>query len=47
MLALADIAEHDNELRPKVIIKIESLTKEGSPAMRSRGLKLLSMLKSK
>lgn len=47
MQALADIAEHDDELRPRIIRQLEILTKDGSPAMRSRGRKLLSILKRK
>lgn len=47
MQALANIAEHDDKLRPRIISQLEILTQEGSPAMRSRGRKLLSMLKRK
>jgi hypothetical protein len=45
MQALADIAEQDNGLKPGIMKKLEVLTREGSPAMKSRGRKLLSKLK--
>ena len=45
MQALSDLAEKDAGLRSKVIPVIEELTKKGSPAMRSRGKKLLKRLK--
>jgi hypothetical protein len=45
MQALADIAEKDIELRAPIIEKLEELTKTGSPAMKSRGKKLLAKLK--
>jgi hypothetical protein len=45
MQALADLAMLDVELRQEVIEKIEALTANGTPAMRSRGKKLLKMLK--
>jgi hypothetical protein len=47
MQALADIAEQDKGLRSSIIKKLEVLTQEGSPAMKSRGRKLLSKLKGK
>ncbi len=47
MQALADIAEQDKGLRSSIIKKLEALTEEGSPAMKSRGRKLLSKLKMK
>jgi hypothetical protein len=47
MQALADIAEHDAELRSQIIKLLESLTRTGSPAMRARGKKLLAKLKAK
>jgi hypothetical protein len=47
MQALADIAEQDKGLKPSIIEKLEVLTREGSPAMQSRGRKLLSKLKGK
>jgi hypothetical protein len=34
-------------LKPSIIEKLEVLTREGSPAMQSRGRKLLSKLKGK
>jgi HEAT repeat protein len=45
MQALADIAEQDAELRAPIIKKLETLTRTGSPAMKSRGRKLLAKLK--
>jgi hypothetical protein len=45
MQALADFAERDASLRPKVVKLLEQLTRTGSPAMRSRGRKLLERLK--
>ena len=44
MQALADLAERDASLRLKVIKLLEELTRTGSPAMRSRGRKLLEQL---
>jgi hypothetical protein len=44
MQALADFAERDASLRFKVIQLLEELTRTGSPAMRSRGRKLLEEL---
>jgi hypothetical protein len=44
MQALADFAERDAGLRPQVIKLLEELTRTGSPAMRSRGRKLLENL---
>ena len=44
MQALADFAERDASLRLKVIKLLEELAKTGSPAMRSRGRKLLERL---
>lgn len=44
MQALADIAFVDAELRPTIIIQLERLTRTGSPAMQSRGRKLLAQL---
>jgi hypothetical protein len=41
MQALADFAERDASLRPKVMQLLEELTRTGSPAMQSRGRKLL------
>jgi hypothetical protein len=44
MQALADFAERDAGLRPKVIKLLEEFTTTGSPAMKSRGRKLLERL---
>jgi hypothetical protein len=44
MQALADLAEKDTSLRVQVIPLLEELTRTGSPAMRSRGRKLLQRL---
>ncbi|MBE7552122.1 MAG: hypothetical protein HS126_13720 [Anaerolineales bacterium] len=44
MQALADLAEQDDRLRPQVIPLLEELTQTGSPAMQSRGRKLLRQL---
>jgi hypothetical protein len=44
MQALADIALHDNNLRPTVVRRLKSLVRTGSPAMKTRGRKLLAML---
>lgn len=45
MQALADIAEQDAELRRPIVRKLARLTRTGSPAMQSRGRKLLAKLK--
>ena len=47
MQALADLVEQDSSLLPKVIELLEKHTRTGSPAMQSRGRKLLVKLKSK
>lgn len=44
MQAMADLALQDPGLRPQVIPTLEQLTTTGSPAMRSRGRKLLIQL---
>jgi len=44
MQALADLAEQDVGLRPEVIRVLEVQTRTGSPAMQSRGRKLLRCL---
>ncbi len=44
MQALADLAEQDASLRSQVIQLLEELTRTGSPAMKSRGRKLLEKL---
>jgi hypothetical protein len=45
MQGLADLAERDASLRSRVIPILESLTANGSAAMRSRGRKLLARLR--
>lgn len=45
MQALADLARQDADLLPQVIELIEQLATSGSPAIRSRGRKLLHQLK--
>ncbi len=45
MQALADFAERDASLRPRVIQLLEELVETGSPAMKSRGRKLLKRLR--
>lgn len=47
MQALADIAEQDAELRSPILKRLEALMRTGSPAMQSRGRKLLARLKNK
>jgi hypothetical protein len=42
--ALADFAADDKKLRPRVIRVLEDLTESGSPAVKSRGRKLLQKL---
>lgn len=44
MQALADLAERTQELRPQVVKLLEELSKSGSPAMKSRGRRLLKTL---
>ena len=44
MQALANLAEQDAGLRSQVIPLLEELTRTGSPAMKSRGRKLLGKL---
>lgn len=44
MQAMADLARHDPALKPEVIPVLKELTETGSPAMRSRGRKLLKVL---
>ncbi|MCZ7568336.1 MAG: hypothetical protein M5U01_07090 [Ardenticatenaceae bacterium] len=44
MQALADIAERDEDLRPQIIAELVELTRSGSPAMKSRGRRLLERL---
>ncbi len=45
MQALADLALQDAGLRPGITRRLRSLTRTGTPAMRSRGRKLLARLK--
>lgn len=45
MQALADIASQDTELRGPIVEQLVHLTRTGSPAMKSRGRKLLASLK--
>ena len=45
MQALADFAEADSHLGKGIIPTLEFLTANGTPAMRARGRKLLSLLK--
>lgn len=45
MQALADLAMLKADLRPSIIRKLEQMTQTGSPAMQSRGRKLLVKLK--
>ncbi len=44
MQALADVAERDVDLRAPIMQQIEQLTQTGTPAMQSRGRKLLAKL---
>jgi hypothetical protein len=44
MQALADVAGRDAELRGPIVRRLRVLTRTGSPAMRSRGMKLLAEL---
>lgn len=46
MQALVDFSRQDHKLVPKVTPLIERLTKSGTPAMKSRGRKLLTVLQS-
>ena len=45
MDALAGFVERDPEMHPWVLVLIEEMVEDGSPAMKSRGRKLLSRLK--
>lgn len=45
MQTLADLAEKDEDIRPQIIRKLEEIMKTGSPAMVSRGKKLIKKLK--
>ncbi len=46
MQALSDLAEKHPSLRPQVLELLKELTRTGSPAMKSRGLKLLRKLQA-
>ena len=43
-LSLADLAEHDEQVRRWLLPLLAELTRTGTPAMRSRGRKLLARL---
>ena len=45
MQALADIAAQDSRLRGPIVERLERLTRTGSPAMQSRGRRLLAQLR--
>lgn len=47
MQTLADIAAQDSDLRPQIITRLEELTSSGSPAMKSRGRKLIARLQER
>ena len=47
MQALADLVEQNERLLPEVIDLLEEQTQIGSPAMKSRGRKLLAKLRAK
>ena len=44
MQALADLAEHDEQMRRWLLPLLAELTRTGTPAMRSRGRKLVARL---
>lgn len=44
MQALADLSKHDEHLREEVIDLLQTLMRTGTPAMKSRGRKLLKQL---
>jgi hypothetical protein len=44
MQALAEIAAQDSELRAPIVKRLRTLTRTGSPAMKSRGRRLLARL---
>lgn len=46
MQALADIAAKQKSLRPQIVRLLKMLTKRGTPAMQSRGRKLLEKIAS-
>lgn len=45
MQTLADLAEKDEDIRPQIIRKLEEIIKTGSPAIVSRGKKLIKKLR--
>lgn len=47
MQALADMAPQDADLRPALLARLEELTRTGSPAMQTRGRKLLAELRKR
>lgn len=46
MQALADLAMQDGSMQRDVLLHLERLTAEGTPAMRARGKRLLQQMKS-
>jgi hypothetical protein len=44
MQAWAEIAAQDYQLRAPIVARLKKLTRTGSPAMKSRGRKLLAGL---
>jgi hypothetical protein len=44
---LADLADHDSSLRPKVIELLQASTRNGTPAMKARSRKLLLHLEGR
>lgn len=44
---LADLAQHDSSLRPKVVELLRESTRNGTPAMRARSRKLLLQLEGR
>jgi hypothetical protein len=47
MQTLADLAVKDDDIRSLIVNKIEEVVKTGSPAIVSRGNKLITRLKEK
>jgi hypothetical protein len=47
MQALADLAQQNEELKPEIYSLIKMLTRTGTPAMKTRGRKLLKILQPK
>lgn len=46
MQAMADLAEQELQLKSGILRELEQLTRSGSPAMKSRGRKLIERLQS-